>query len=255
LTDPLSYLVCATPRTGSSLLCGLLRSTGMAGRPESYFRQPDEESWADRWGLDRTVDGSFRYHDYVGAAIADGTTANAVFGARVMWGTLDEMVAKVAPTYADRPGSDLELLQRVFGPTRFVFLDRHDVLGQAVSWCRAEQTNVWFERTDRPSPPAPMPPAPTEPSFDLDRIHELVLMINDHNAAWQRWFESQGIAPHPVCYEDLDADPVAVTRAVLAFLGLELPPGVRIQARHRRLADERNTEWIERYRAEMPGAC
>ena len=35
-----------------------LRSTGVAGRPESYFRQPDEESWADRWGLDRSADGS-----------------------------------------------------------------------------------------------------------------------------------------------------------------------------------------------------
>jgi LPS sulfotransferase NodH len=227
----------------------------VAGRPESYFRQPDEESWADRWRLDRSADGSFRYDDYVGAAIAHGTTANAVFGARIMWGTLDEVVDKLAPTFADadRPGSDLELLQRVFGRVRFVFLRRADVIAQAVSWCRAEQTNVWFERTDRPWP-ASQPPAPeTEPRFDLDGIHQLVLTIDEHNAAWQRWFESQGIAPHPVLYEDLDADPVGATREVLTFLGLEPSPGVRIEPRHRRLADERNAEWIERYRAERAG--
>ncbi|GAA3334684.1 hypothetical protein GCM10020358_00070 [Amorphoplanes nipponensis] len=33
-----SCLLCATPRTGSSLLLGLLASTGIAGHPEAYFR-------------------------------------------------------------------------------------------------------------------------------------------------------------------------------------------------------------------------
>ena len=33
-----SYLLCSTPRTGSSLLCDALRATGVAGRPEEYFQ-------------------------------------------------------------------------------------------------------------------------------------------------------------------------------------------------------------------------
>src|SRR3954447_11167479 len=33
----LAYLVCATPRSGSTLLCELLKSTGLAGRPAEYF--------------------------------------------------------------------------------------------------------------------------------------------------------------------------------------------------------------------------
>jgi len=41
-----SYLICATPRTGSSLLCGLLDSTGVAGHPESWFRRQDEREFA-----------------------------------------------------------------------------------------------------------------------------------------------------------------------------------------------------------------
>ena len=32
-----AYLVCATPRSGSTLLCELLKETGVAGRPEEYF--------------------------------------------------------------------------------------------------------------------------------------------------------------------------------------------------------------------------
>jgi LPS sulfotransferase NodH len=57
-----SYLICGTPRTGSTLLCGLLRDTGIAGRPESYFRLQGEQSWADRWHLPHEFD----YRDFVG---------------------------------------------------------------------------------------------------------------------------------------------------------------------------------------------
>ncbi len=32
-----SYLVCATPRSGSTLLCEALTNTGIAGQPKEYF--------------------------------------------------------------------------------------------------------------------------------------------------------------------------------------------------------------------------
>jgi LPS sulfotransferase NodH len=32
-----AHLVCATPRSGSTLLCELLKEAGVAGRPEEYF--------------------------------------------------------------------------------------------------------------------------------------------------------------------------------------------------------------------------
>ena len=52
-------------------------------------------------------------------------------------------------------------------------------------------------------------------------------------------------------YEDLAADPIGVTCGILDFLKLELPPGRKIQTRHRRLADELNAQWIDRYRVEQ----
>ncbi len=239
-------LICATPRTGSSLLCGLLQSTGVVGRPESYFRQPDESSWADLWGLVRGPDGAFPYADYVGAAITAGRTENGVFAARIMWGTLDEVVDKLGTVYPELAGADVDLLNRAFGRTAFVYLRRDDVLGQAVSWLRAEQTDVWFE-TDPSGEQRRRP----EPRFDFDRIHDLVRMIGDHNTAWRQWFAASGVRPHVVRYEDLDSDPVGVTRQIVGFLGLELPPGLEIVARHRRLADELNARWIDRYRTEL----
>src|SRR4051794_41932383 len=34
-----SLLVCATPRSGSTLLCALLEGTGVAGRPHEFFER------------------------------------------------------------------------------------------------------------------------------------------------------------------------------------------------------------------------
>jgi LPS sulfotransferase NodH len=240
-----SYLICATPRTGSSLLCGLLESTGVAGRPESYFRQPDEQAWAARWGIPTSPDGTFSYADYVRAAITTGKTGNGVFAARIMWGTLGEVVEKLATVRPDLVGSDVDLLNRAFGHVRFVYLRRGDVIAQAVSWLRAEQSNVWFE-TEQARPKEPE----QEPYFDFNRIQDLVQIIDEHNEAWQGWFASAGIQPRLVCYEELDADPLGTTRGVLDFLGLELPAEREILVRHRRLADELNAQWIDRCRSE-----
>ena len=76
-------------------------------------------------------------------------------------------------------------------------------------------------------------------------------MINEHNAAWRVWFASVGIQPYLVQYEDLATDPVGETCGILDFLKLELPSGREIQTRHRRLADDLNAQWINRYRAEQ----
>jgi trehalose 2-sulfotransferase len=136
--------------------------------------------------------------------------------------------------------------QRGVRGQRFVYLRRSDVLAQAVSWLRAEQTGVWFQTGQR----GEAQPG-REPRFDFGRIRELARMIGEHNGAWRNWFASAGIQPHQVGYEDLDADPVGVTRGILGFLGLELPLGREISAGHTRLADELNAEWIERYRVRM----
>lgn len=98
-----AYLLCATPRTGCTLLCDLLRSTHIAGRPESYFRQQDEQAWADRWRLARNGAGTFDYGDYVRAAVAAGSSPNGLFGARVMRGTPEEIVTKLGSVHPDLP--------------------------------------------------------------------------------------------------------------------------------------------------------
>lgn len=66
--DYRAYVICTSPRSGSTLLCKLLAATGQAGKPKSYFHKPDlgcvanlsgsgENAFRDRQG---PVDGSVR---------------------------------------------------------------------------------------------------------------------------------------------------------------------------------------------------
>ena len=159
---------------------------------------------------------------------------------------MDYLVDRLGSVYPAAAGGDLDLLNLAFGHTGFIHLHRDDVLAQAVSWHRAEQTNVWHQTDQEESKPPEQ-----EPHFDFDQIREFVQMIEEHNSAWREWFASVGIQPHIVRYRDLDADPVGIACEVLDFLGLKLPPGRLIKTRNTRLADELNAQWIDRYRAEL----
>jgi LPS sulfotransferase NodH len=120
-----------------------------------------------------------------------------------------------------------------------VHVQRDDVLGQAVSWARAEQTGCW-QQGDRAS---------AEPRLDLEQIDDLVRTVREHNAAWQTWFEQQGVEPYRVRYEDVVADPRRAVQEVLDRLGVDLPSDWRPESPHRRQADEVNADWVRRYRA------
>ena len=240
-----SYLLCSTPRTGSTLLCGLLESTGVAGHPASYFRRPDEDAFAAQWAIPRPSDGVSSYADFLEAALSAGTTDNGVFAARIMWGTLDELVERMGTVFPEFAGDDLDLLDHAFARPRFVYLRRRDVLGQAVSLLRAEQTDVWHDADD--SEPQQLK---QDPFYDSERIRSMIRTIEDDNAAWREWFASVGIRPYSVAYEDLEADQERATKGILEFLELELPPSRTIVGRHKRLRDQLSAEWVERYRAE-----
>ncbi len=249
VVEPSGYLLCGTPRTGSTLLCSLLASTDVLGRPQSYFREPDEVSWARRLGV--AVDGGAArdYGAFVRAVRAAGTTDNGVFGARVMGGSLPRMVAGVAGVAAGLGTSggtdptDLAVLEAALGPLALVWLRREDVVAQAVSWCRAEQTGYW-QQGDA---------AVRRPRQDVPELLRVAGTIQEHDAAWQSWFDAQGVRPHQVTYDELVHDPRATVEAVAAHLAVDVPPDWRPASPHRRQADRTNERWADALRSALPG--
>lgn len=235
-----AYLVCATPRSGSTLLCGLLDTSRIAGHPASYFDPRGLQEHANSWGIARPSED--RIDDvYLHAALVAGRTSNGVFGSRVMAETRPSLVADLAAI--SEPGaSDLELLTAQLGRLRFVHLHRVDVVAQAVSWARSLQTHFWH-------PGEAMAPGGEDPRYDEELITDLVSRIETLENGWEAWLADQRIVPYEVTYEELAADPPGTALRILSWLGLPLPPGRRLATTHQRQADHLNEEWISTYKS------
>jgi LPS sulfotransferase NodH len=155
-----------------TLLCSLLYSTGVLGRPESYLlREPDEVAWAARFGLATEGERVRDYRAFVNAAHSAGASDNGVFGVRIMWGSLERVIEGLGGV----PGeSDLPILEEALGPLTFVHLRREDIAAQAVSWCRAEQTGYWQQGDVITQEPHP----------DIAQTRVLMGTIRKHNAPY-----------------------------------------------------------------------
>ncbi len=240
-----SYLICATPRSGSTLLCGLLESSGVAGHPASYFNRASLNDYADAWGIARPRDGRVD-QGFVRAALTAGRTPNGVFGGRVMAETLPELVTGLAAHPSGPAETDADLLSANLGRLKFVHLQRLDAVAQAVSWARSLQTHFWH-------PGEAVAPGGQDPHYDEELIGRLVGTITKFEANWTAWFAANHIVPGEVTYEELAADPLRTAHKVLDYLELEVPPGRQLVAGHRRQADQLNADWIARFKASSDG--
>ena len=240
-----SLLVCATPRSGSTLLCALLDGTGVAGRPQEFFerlahsglpRQPreyfegvrDEDILAL---LAPTDPGTPDRSDPLPAALEHGTTPNGVFAAKLMWTHLLDLAARL--------GRAELLLERLPEP-HYIHVTRRDKVAQAVSLWRAVQTRAWRagEVTDE-----------GEAVYHGGAIGHLAAQLDEQDEAWRAWFAGRGIEPLTIVYEELAEDTAGVTGSVLDHLGVG--PAAIPEPPLRRQGDDRSSRWAERARGEV----
>lgn len=267
MTARRSYLVCATPRSGSTLLCKLLDQTGVAGHPQEYFealrhsgvpRRPHEyfdperhsniiERLAFREMFDSSPPTPNRlwqpdsYDRYLDWALRVGTTPNGVFGAKLMWGYLGDFATLLRGNDGLSDAPIPELLEHAFPNLCYVQITRQDKIRQAVSLWKAVQTQAW-------SAGAETDDAPGEPVFSFRAINYLVRLLTAHDASWDAYFLGLGREPLKVTYEELAESPVPVVGRVLGHLDIPTPaelkfddaPPLKVQA------DELSETWVRR---------
>jgi trehalose 2-sulfotransferase len=256
-----AYLVCATPRSGSTLLCELLRYTGRAGvplehfevlrhsslprQPREYFTEGDLPAIVGRLAPLRSgAPGSELPGQWWERILREGQTENGVWAGKLMWGHVEDLLARVH----ELPGledADLETaLRTLLGDPEFLLVTRQDKVAQAVSLWKALQTQSWRATEDAEE---------VRPVYDFAGIDYLVEQLRTEERAWIEWFASSGTRPVEVSYEQLDAAPESTVASVLEALGfsdLAVPPPTLFRQR-----DELSSEWIERYREERKEAA
>jgi trehalose 2-sulfotransferase len=267
VSPTISYLVCATPRSGSTLLCHLLDETGLAGHPEEYFealrhsglpRRPHEyfdpdrhanivERLAFREMPDRPATPNElwqpeTYDRYLAWALREGTTPNGVFGAKLMWGYLGDF-AQLLRGIDGLDGLPVpELLERAFPNLRYVRITRQDKVRQAVSLWRAVQTQAWRRENGGDDKRQAR-----EPTFSFRAINYLVRLLTAHDASWDAYFLGLGHEPLSVTYEELAESHEPVVRRVLEHVGVEVPVDLRVEApRLQAQADDLSERWVAR---------
>jgi len=230
-----SYLICATPRSGSSLLCEALRNTGKAGRPEEYFLPSNEPAWQGRWNTST-------YAEYLSEAIKQDTTPNGVFGAKIMWGYFDDFASKLRQLPGFEVPSNHALMTNVFPNLHYIWIRRRDKVRQAISHAKARQTNTWRLETEVASL------SRDEPTFFFEQIDYMVREIEAHEAAWQRYFAESGIQPLVVVYEDLVLKYEETAIQILNYLNIPSLDHIEFAPRRlRQQADEQTEQWVQRY--------
>jgi trehalose 2-sulfotransferase len=220
-----TLVLCATPRSGSTMLARLLSATGLVGRAEELFHE-------------RFFPRSARRRP--GAYLATrARESGGAFAVKLHWDQLELCLQVLRGLRGASAFSDSELLAAAFPEPRYVSLSRDDLVAQAVSAWKVKTSGVWL-----PGRPARR----GEPWFDFDGIDERVRRLREQTEAWRAWFATAGVEPLAVTYEQLVADPAAIVRAALALLGLTLPDDLAVEPRTTRQADRRSEEWIRRYR-------
>jgi LPS sulfotransferase NodH len=261
-----SLLICATPRSGSTLLCELLKDTRVAGKPEEFFEARSDTGLPPHPGdyldtLPRTgagirddaappsapayssLAGILDYRHHLQRTFRLGTTANGVFSAKLMWRHLAELeqLAGALPEYAGLERT--ELLERLFDRPRYVWVTRRDKVRQAVSLWRALQTRTWRleHSSSRPRERAQL-------HYRYEGIDHLVSSLQAEDEEWQRLFSAYAIPVVRMSYEDdLERDRDRSVQAVLDHIGVARPPGWRAAEMLRRQADALSDAWVTAY--------
>lgn len=249
MTKYQSYVICTSPRSGSTLLCDLLSKTGIAGNPASYFHLPSISDWVNNFNLTQEDSEPERIvlETIIRAAITEGSFDTGMFGLRLQRHSFDYFTEKLAILL---PGlsSDAQRFHKAFGRTAFLHLTRQDKLKQAVSYVKAEQTGLWHTAPDGTEVERLAPPQ--VPTYEPARIRACIEEMKAYDHEWEKWFVTEKIDPFRIQYEALSADPVRTLSTVLDHLGLDCGAMSDVEPGVTKMADKISQDWVARFRSE-----
>jgi LPS sulfotransferase NodH len=215
--------IAMTPRTGSTHLCDVLATDQRIGPGLEAF---NPRGWLKMEKAKRNVASFAAYIDSFNRDPADYVLI------KTPW--MDFQFA--AGFY-----------RHLFSNLTVLYLDRRDVVAQAVSLSRALIRQKWHVMT---GDPAAEDLAAVDAQFDLAGICRIIDGFKAEKRDWEAFFAREGIDPPRLFYEDFADDAGHAVKQVGAVLGMKLQCDPAA-ARWRRLADGLSLEWAARVRRHL----
>jgi LPS sulfotransferase NodH len=235
-----------------------LRATGLPKRPKEYFEDEENSEIIDIPGNYSRIDERrpqqiANYANYLAEVFKKGTTPNGVFGAKMMWGYLDDFISHVRQISHYRDMAVPDILSAVFPNLQYILVTRNDKVRQAVSLWKAIQTQTWrIDAHEQARTKSNKQPAYSEQElvFNFAAIDHIVQRITEHDAAWRQYFACTNIQPFTVVYEELVHTYQETAIALLKYLRIPVPDHLTFAPRTmQRQSNALSEEWVQRYRA------
>ena len=226
-----NYIICTPARTGSNLLCDVLRNTGQLGTPIEAFN-PDLIR-ASAFHRQEPDPAAVDLRGFIAWTTATHRSANGIFGTKILFEDFEKL--RGFPAFRD-----------FFLTARLIHLRRRSKLRQAISYFLAQETGQWVT-TDIPRKP------PDSIAYDFAAIRRHLDRLVRQDAAWTAMIDALGLTCREVIFEHFIADMPGTVGALAESLGV--PPGsLPVRAT---LAEQRNAltaDFVARFRADLHAA-
>ena len=177
------YLLCSTPRSGSHFLGHLMYATGALGYPLEYFHVSHFANWC-------TLSGHSNPPEVIQYIKTRRTSPNGCFGIKAHFDQFSHMCRLVT-------------FDEVLPDCKFISIDRHDVLAQAISLAKAKHTAAWISFHKKTG----------EATYQGRVIDEALLQVIRQIISWSTFFSQRREEVLQVKYEDLCSNPKTVDPA------------------------------------------
>jgi LPS sulfotransferase NodH len=241
----LVYLICTSPRSGSTLLCKGLTNTGRAGAPDEFFDHRTEVTayWMYRLAISKKS-------EFTDKIVEATSTPNGIFGTKVHWTTWRDMRRalgdSLTPQVTDvRHRSLTELLHARFSAVRYIWLRRRNKVAQGISHFRAARSDLWEIPRGRLCDTSG---AGDSIEFDFRMIDHCIRRAIEFDWEWKHHFTRHGLTPMQLVYEDLIASYDSTIRKVLEFLDVPHSDLPEAEPHLERMANAESLEWAKKYR-------
>lgn len=212
-----SYIICTLPRSGSNLMMFTFRKQGL-GHPHEYFNQNRVDVFhyvvhhTDSLDLTDWTPGflnkSATLSEYTQALTQNRCSSNGVFGSKLFANDVN---------YSQE--NWMVLKKALPEDTKYIYLQRKDLIAQSISMYFAAVTNVWFEKKETSEE--------TLVEYSFEKILPFFEDLKKGYVFWEKMFSQPSPNAMIVRYADLAQNYKETIRSVNTFMGhhdLEIPP-------------------------------
>lgn len=227
----LSYAIISVPRSGSTLLCNLLRSTDLAGLPAEHLR--DHAAILAR-------NCRFNPIRYMKITMTHNTTANGVFGTKI--------ISHFLATYRRKDLNIDAFLNQHF--SKYIFLIREDKVAQAVSIFLAQKTAIYhiFNNEEKQKYHKKLEEINLD-DIDLKEIDKRYNFICQQEKYLEKFCQDNKIEPLIIKYEELVEKPYKHISDILNYLGIKKHKvDLNIQTNLKKTQSSLSTQIIQKFK-------